>query len=367
MKISLNQKVLVMLLGFCLLIPAVCHAEETQYHTSGVYTYYVLDEQKKEISICAVSSTEKKLVIPSELDGYRVSRIGYPEGDHYEEAKKIGGGIDQYLEEVVIPDTVQRIQALTFYECKQLSGVTLPENITLGYACFSGCDRWKTIVLPQNTSCEDSALPWNADTLQISNSIFGEGVVGGNVNRIMLSAKQNTVFDMGVSWVSAKVKELVSTKQVTKLLFNGADGENVVEKLYVNGRGTKVEANESHGNTVLGKVTFGEIFTVKNAKAITFAKKQKITYHVKEADKVKKIVCKKKAKAYRYTWNKTKTTVCTCKFDKKWTKSAKEVPTVYNVYGKTTKKGAYKFLAATKAKKFTTACKYVKVMSAEEW
>ena len=167
---------------------------------------------------------------------------------------------------------------LTFYECKQLSGVTLPENITLGYACFSGCDRWKTIVLPQNTSCEDSALPWNADTLQISNSIFGEGVVGGNVNRIMLSAKQNTVFDMGVSWVSAKVKELVSTKQVTKLLFNGADGENVVEKLYVNGRGTKVEANESHGNTVLGKVTFGEIFTVKNAKAITFAKKQKIKF-----------------------------------------------------------------------------------------
>ena len=88
MKFSLHQIVLVMLLGFCLLIPAVCHAEETQYHTSGVYTYYVLDEQKKEISICAVSSTEKELVIPSELDGYRVSRIGYPEGDHYEEAKK---------------------------------------------------------------------------------------------------------------------------------------------------------------------------------------------------------------------------------------------------------------------------------------
>ncbi len=172
----------------------------------------MLDEQKKEISICAVSSTEKKLVIPSELDGYRVRRIGYPEGDHYEAAKKIGGGIDQYLEEIVIPDTVQRIQALSFYECKQLSKVTLPENITLGYACFSGCDRWKDIVLPHNTSCEDSALPGNADTLP-----------------------------------------------------------------------------------------------------------------------------------------------------------AKEVSTVYNVYGKKTKKGAYKFLAATKAKKFITACKYVKVMPAAEW
>ena len=105
----------------------------------------------------------------------------------------------------------------------------------------------------------------------------------------------------------------------------------------------------------------------KNAKAITFAKKQKITYHVKVADKVKKIVCKKKAKAYRYTWNKTKTTVYTCKFYKKWEKTAKEVPTVYNVYGKKTKKGAYELLATTKAKKFTTVCKYVKVMPATEW
>ena len=73
-------------------------------------------------------------------------------------------------------------------------------------------------------------------------------------------------------------------------MFNGVDGENAVEKLYVNGRDTKVEANESRGHAVLGKVSFGEIFTVENAKAISFAKKQKITYHIKKAGKFKNTV-----------------------------------------------------------------------------
>lgn len=76
------------------------------------------------------------------------------------------------------------------------------------------------------------------------------------MNRILLSPKQNTVFDMGGSWVSAKLKELYSSKKVTKLLFNAVDGENAVEKLYVNGRDTKVEANESRGHAVLGKSFF---------------------------------------------------------------------------------------------------------------
>ena len=150
-------------------------------------------------------------------------------------------------------------------------------------------------------------------------------------------------------------------------MFNGVDGENAVEKLYVNGRDTKVEANESRGHAVLGKVSFGEIFTVENAKAISFAKKQKITYHIKKAGKVKKTVCKKKAGKYLYTWKKVKTAVYTFKYNKKWKKNTKEVPTVYKVYGKKTKNGRYQFLAITKAKRYTTECKYIKVVTEKEW
>ena len=345
-KTGFHKRILMLPVCTVFLIPFTrCHAEETQYNTSGKYTYYVINEPEKEISICAISSTAKKIVIPSELNGYRVSQIGYLEGDDYEEAKKLGGDIAQWMEELVIPDTVKRVQTLSFYECRKLSKVTLP----------------------QNTFCEDAALPGNIDSLQISNSIFGGGVITGKLNRIVLLPKQNTVFDMGRSWVSVKLKELYSPKQVTKLLFNGADGENAVGKLYVNGRATKVEANESHGHAVLGKVSFGEIFTVKNAKAISFAKKQKITYHIKEAGKVKKIVCEKKAGKYFYSWKKAKTAVLTFKYNKKWKKDTKEVPTVYKVYGKKTKTGRYQLFATTKAKRYTGKCKYIKVVPVQEW
>ena len=50
-----------------------------------------------------------------------------------EEAKKLGGDIAQCMEELVIPDTVKRVQALSFYKFKKLSKVTLPEDIILGY------------------------------------------------------------------------------------------------------------------------------------------------------------------------------------------------------------------------------------------
>lgn len=128
-----------MLLVLCtvFLLPVTrCHAEEMQYYTSGMYTYYVINEPEKEISICAISSTAKKIVIPSELDGYQVSRIGYPEGDHYEEAKKLGGDIAQCMEELVISDTVKRVQALSFYECKKIIQGNIAGRYYFGICVF---------------------------------------------------------------------------------------------------------------------------------------------------------------------------------------------------------------------------------------
>ena len=75
---ALLDKIVPVLLCIALFVPGtVCRAQERNYHMSGIYTYYVLDEQKKEISICAIDSTEKKIIVPSELDGYKVCTLGY--------------------------------------------------------------------------------------------------------------------------------------------------------------------------------------------------------------------------------------------------------------------------------------------------
>lgn len=349
----------------------VCRAAEREYHTSGIYTYYIVEEQKKEISICAISSTDKKVVIPSELDGYKVRALGYESfaHDNYEGAREIGGGIEQHLEELVIPNSVRRVEALAFYKCKKLSKVTLPENITLGYASFGECNNWKDIVLPYHTTCEEGALPHcGTDTLHISNSITGENIFYGDINKMILTVKQDTVFSLATPWLSAKVKELFSPKDATMLIFNSNDGNNRVEKLYINGKNTKVKANDSGEYADLGKVTMDEIYTVKNAKVISFAKKEKIAYHVKDATKVKRITCKKKANKYLYTWKKAKTTIRTFRYDKKikkWKKSAKEVPKTYLIYAK--KNGKYQQIATTKAKKIVTKYKNIKISPMSEW
>lgn len=251
--------------------------------------------------------------------------------------------------------------------------MSLPEGITLGYASFSGCDNWKDIILPYNIICENGALPHDhTNTLQISNSIKGEGIFYGVINKMILSAKRNTVFSLAVPWVSVTVKQLFSPKDVTKLMFNFSDGESRVEKLYVNGKHTKVEANAeaSMGYVAEGRVTFGEIYTVEGAEVIRFAKKNKIKYHVKTVALVKKVVRKKKADTFLHTWSKAKTTILLCRYDKsggKWKKSTKKVPTVYKIYGRKGKKGKYQLIGTTKENKVRTKYKYVKVKPVNEW
>lgn len=374
MKRTLFSKMILVLLCIILLVPGtICCAQEWNYHTSGIYTYYVLNEQKKEISICAINSSEKKITIPSELDGYRVCALGYENyaHDNYDGFHEMGGDIAEYLEELVIPPSVRQVWAFTFSKCKKLSKVSLPEGITLGYASFSGCDNWKDIILPYNTICENGALPHDhTNTLQISNSIKGEGIFYGVINKMILSVKRDTIFSLAVPWVSVTVKQLISPKDVTKLMFNFSDGESRVEKLYVNGSHTEVEANRSYGYVVQGHVVFGEICTVKNAKAISFAKKNKIKYHVKSTAGMKKVIRKKKGNTYLHTWNKAKTTILSCRYDKsgkKWKKSTKEVPTVYEVYGRKGQQGKYQLIGTTKSKKVRTKYKYVKVKPVNEW
>lgn len=374
-KRSFCRQVMAVLLCAALLIPnTVSHGEEKTCYKSGIYTYYILNEQQKWISICGIDSTESRISIPSELDGYQVYALGYESyaHDNYEGFRELGGAIQECMEELVIPSSVKQVWAFAFTKCKKLKKVSLPEGITLGYASFSGCDNWKDIILPSNTTCEDSALPSESiHTLQISNSITGEFIFYGVIQKMTLSVKDQTVFSLAVPWVSVTVKQLVSPEDVEKLIFNFGDGKSRVEKLYVNGSDTKVEANRTFERyAVWGHVTFGEIFTVEDAKAISFARKNKIKYHVKSVEDAKKAIGKKKAGGYEHTWKKAKTTVASFRYDKsgkKWKKSTKEVPTVYKVYGKKSKTGKYRLLSTTKTRKVKSKYKYVRVEPVAVW
>lgn len=374
-KNSIFKNAVVLVLCLALFFPGVeAFAEEKKYCRSGIYTYFVMNEQEKQISICGIASSESSVTIPSELDGYQVYALGSEsyEEDAYRTAAQIGGGIQENLEELIIPSSVRRIWPNTFANSKKLRRVSLPEGITLCNSCFSGCDNWKDILLPANTVCESGALPsGTVRTLQIGNhSVTAEAMFNGTIKKLVLSAGESSIFNLASSWVSLTVKELISPVGVEKLIFNYSDGKSHVEKLYVNDSETELEANRKHGHVTWGTVTFGEIYTVEDAKAISFARKNKIKYHVKHADGVKKVTRKKKSNRYEHKWEKSAVKVTSFQYikaKKKWKKSTREISALYRVYGKGNKAGRYQLIATTKAQKIKTKFKYIKTEPVADW
>lgn len=161
------------------------------------YKYYMIDEQSCGIKSYIGKSSE--IVIPSEIDGYRVMVIGQKcfanrdfikkitipksiqeiEDEAFSECyslsavtfgngsqlKKMGEDIFsdcEDLKKVVLPKNLKKIEAGTFSGCKKLSGITFESGSKLqsiGEDAFSGCKNLKKIVLPKSVQkIEDSAF-----------------------------------------------------------------------------------------------------------------------------------------------------------------------------------------------------------------
>ena len=111
------------------------------------------------LSVGGYSGDSEALVIPSEIDGRKVTSVGnfennkvirrivIPEGVEYLEVWAFASCAN--LEAVSLPDTVQCIEKMAFYECANLKEISLPEGITeLEKETFRGCRRLAEINIP---------------------------------------------------------------------------------------------------------------------------------------------------------------------------------------------------------------------------
>ncbi len=376
----MQQKFMAMILCLALMLPPPITEEGLEkaypYHKSGIYTYQIVNQQEKQITLCNIESTESRIVIPTELDGYQVYALGDAkeeyEGDIAGEIPNAMEGIRNTVEELVIPSSVKRVYEHAFLDCMKLQNVVLPEGIYLHCGSFSGCNSWDDIVLPMNASIEDGALPAiDLHTVEIGCILHAEDLFRGKIQKLIITPNTVSEINAAAGWFYVTAKEVIAPVNLKELAFNEVYGDCRAEKVYVNGKNTKVEANRLYnGGQLQGTVTFGEIYTVDKAKAISFAKKEKVTYHVKKTEVVTKVTSKKQKKNFVHQWKKAKTTVTSFQYKakkKKWKKSTKNVPTVYEVYGKKTKKGKYQLLDTTKKTKVKTTCKYVKVKPVKTW
>lgn len=153
---------------------------------SGNYMYYVKKKEKTATILKYIGNNgEKNIIIPADLDGYTVDRIGKAAFSAYkverfshidirtpqekyaiDVACSFAGttvhfpecidSIDNYafygavsLQKVILPPKMISIGNYAFYGCANLKSISFPKELSvLGYHSFEGCSKLKDIFLP---------------------------------------------------------------------------------------------------------------------------------------------------------------------------------------------------------------------------
>ena len=136
-------------------VPVTIHnvyADSNYQYTIGSSTLSYTITDNDEIEIISYDGTDATLVIPDEIDGKKVTAIGY-------EAFKGCSGLTSItipasvtsigyyafgycsgLTSITIPDSVTTIEGYVFYGCRGLTSITIPDSVTsIGYSAFYDC------------------------------------------------------------------------------------------------------------------------------------------------------------------------------------------------------------------------------------
>ena len=85
---------------------------------SGEILYSVISEKEKTCKITGALSNAWELTIPAEIDGYKVIAIDRE------------AFCDCEFEKINLPNTLEYIGRYAFYNCQNLSGITIPNSVT---------------------------------------------------------------------------------------------------------------------------------------------------------------------------------------------------------------------------------------------
>ena len=105
----------------------------------SVYTYNALDDGTIEIT--GYSGSAENIVIPAQIDGKSVTRIG---NNAFEKSS---------AKEIVIPDSVTEIGSQAFSGCGKLTGVSIPNSVTMiRDRAFFDCNSLASITIPDSVT-----------------------------------------------------------------------------------------------------------------------------------------------------------------------------------------------------------------------
>ena len=96
---------------------------------SGDYIYLPLSETTAKID--AYIGSDSKVEIPSEIDGYKIVKLGYA-----------SFAFDNKITEVVIPEGITEIDRYAFHMCQNITNVKIPNSVEIiGDNAFRNCSK----------------------------------------------------------------------------------------------------------------------------------------------------------------------------------------------------------------------------------
>ena len=107
------------------------------------------------ITIKKLRFPKKYIIIPAEIDGYKVTQI-----DAYAFAETPWDLDESRLEAIELPETIEKIGEGSFSGCAELITITLPKGVKeIAAGTFENCQKLETLVIPEGVvRIEDGAL-----------------------------------------------------------------------------------------------------------------------------------------------------------------------------------------------------------------
>ena len=200
-----------------------------------------------EITACD-KAVEGDIIIPAEIDGYPVTKIGdyaffncynltgvtLPEG-----ISSIGNGAFAFcfhLAEVQLPDTLNEIGAEAFANCCEITEIFIPSGVaSIGKNAFTWCDSLSFTQVDENNrhfSCDENGVLFNDDKSELirypAASPVKDYVIPDTVEKIADNAFGNghTFSGSGSNLESIILPDSVS--EIGESAFSGCDSLSVV-------------------------------------------------------------------------------------------------------------------------------------------
>ena len=171
----------------------------------GVYIYEIISNSPKEASIILIKDTGEEVRIPSEVDGYKVTRIGeskryYVEKDDYDDSYRyecvfMPSTCDK-VTSLIIPDGVEYIGYNAFSCCRNLKSVRLPNTLTAMAPCFAHCYSLEELIFPEGTDMyyailediplKNLTIAGSVESLYLSGGMLEEFVVPDGLKHLSI-------------------------------------------------------------------------------------------------------------------------------------------------------------------------------------